>query len=376
VKPVRVLHVVNWLRLGGAEIQLLRILRRSDRSRFHMDVCVIGSEVGYLSREFEELGAEIIHCPKTPNLLAFSSNFRKAVSGGNYQIVHSHFDTWSGAILRGAAKAGVPVRIAQLHSMKPWPEENRHKLHIRLAQDVVSYWGRRWIVKYATDILAVSRSVMEASRKWNKTVKTSMWNAGIDIDRFYPPESRLASNPRLIWVGGLLKGKRVDMLLNIFQKVARSSPEAGLIVVGTGPQEEALKQQAARMGLNDSIIFLGRRRDIPELLREATVFVTCSEFEGLPTVLLEAQACGAPVVASDIPPHREVLCDDMLPFLFDASDLDDAARKICAIIDDEKLRTALAQAARNHAVNRYNATRQIADLESFYMTSLDSTCKL
>jgi glycosyltransferase involved in cell wall biosynthesis len=240
---------------------------------------------------------------------------------------------------------------------------------------VVTYWGRRWIIKYATDILAVSKSVMQASSKWNKTVKTSLWNAGIDIDLFCPPETPVASNVSLLWVGGLLKGKRVDMLLSIFQKVARTAPEAKLTIVGAGPREESLKKQAAEMRLEDSIIFLGRRRDIPELLKEATVFVTCSQFEGLPTVLLEAQACGTPVVASDIPPHREVLCDEMLPFLFNAADLDDAAQKICAVIGDAKLRDKLGQAARDHAVNRYNATRQIADLENFYMTALDSTCK-
>ncbi len=374
-KPVRVLHVVNWLRLGGVEIQLLRILSGYDRSRFHMDVCVIGEEIGYLSDEFEELGAKIIHCPKSPNLQAFSSNLQKAVSGANYQVIHSHFDTWSGAILRGAAKAGIPVRIAQLHSIKPWPEDDRHKLHVRLVQDVVSYWGRRWIVKYATEILAVSKSVLDLSSKWNTGIRTSIWNAGIDVDRFCPSETRLTSNPQLIWIGGLLKGKRVDALLRLFQKISRPEPEARLVVVGTGPMEAVLRSEAAQLGIENSVIFLGRRRDIPELLREADVFVTCSEIEGLPTALMEAQACGLPVVAANIPPHREVLCEAMLPFLFDINDLDDAARKVGAIIGPPGLRARLAKNAREHAVKHYNASRQIADLERFYLTSLNNTCK-
>jgi glycosyltransferase EpsF len=81
-----------------------------------MDACVIGSEAGYLAEEARSYGAEILFCPKSPNLLSFSRLFFHMLKNRSYDVVHSHGEAWSGATLRGAARAGVPVRIAHMRA--------------------------------------------------------------------------------------------------------------------------------------------------------------------------------------------------------------------------------------------------------------------
>ena len=94
-----------------------------------------------------------------------------------------------------------------------------------------------------------------------------------------------------------------------YWQTSNAVPDARLVFVGTGTHESACRHLAHDLGVSKAVDFLGSRdrMEIPGLLRSARVFLYCSESEGLPNVLLEAQATALPVVATDIPAHREVL---------------------------------------------------------------------
>ena len=106
------------------------------------------------------------------------------------------------------------------------------------------------------------------------------------------------------------------------------------------------------LGVSDAVDFLGprERTEIPALLRSARVFLYCSESEGLPNVLLEAQATGLPVVATDIPAHREVLSPTLHPYLFNPGELDQAATKITEILTKSDLAKTLGEAGRAYVI--------------------------
>ena len=100
--PIKVLHVVDRLQTGGVETQLIRILKGYDRSRFHMDVCLIGKDPGDLVDEAKALGASVFSCHKSPYLYGFSRRLSRLLLSNRYDIVHSHFEIWSGPILKAA----------------------------------------------------------------------------------------------------------------------------------------------------------------------------------------------------------------------------------------------------------------------------------
>jgi glycosyltransferase involved in cell wall biosynthesis len=358
--------VVNWLNPGGIETQLLQILAGYDRNRFHMDVCAIGAHTGELAPEAQKMGAEVFHCPKSINLWGFSQRFARACAGKQYDIVHSHFETWSGAIFRGAARAGIPVRLAHLHSLEAWP---RGSISAAVGPGrFVSWLGARWINRYGAHIIAVSDAVAERGRKLFPHLPVVKWTAGIDT-RVFSPEGavEIPGACNILWVGGLLPGKRVDLLPLIASKVRESAADVRLVIVGDGPMFHEVRRIAADLGLGDSALFLGKRRDIPALMRSAAVFVSCSEVEGLPTVLLEAQACGVPVVATDIPPHREALAEPMRENLFAPGDWRTAAELTLRALNDPLKRARDGAQGRAHVLRKFDFSLKIRELQNLYV---------
>jgi glycosyltransferase involved in cell wall biosynthesis len=377
--PIRVLHVLNWFRQGGLETQVLRILRCHDRRRFQMDACVIGAEAGYLAEEARSYGAEILSCPKSPNLFAFSRLFFRMLRNRNYDVVHSHGEAWSGATLRGAARAEVPVRIAHMRDMGNVGAEADKNALIRAARVVVTGWGHHWVRRHATHVVGVSQAALD--ERWpgwqSRSERYLVWTAGVDTQRFSPvPNGKGGvTEPVIICVGNFfLRSKRQDFAVKVLAAVRKTVPEARLVLVGTGTYESGCRLLAQELGVSDAVDFLGPRdrTEIPALLRSARVFLYCSESEGLPNVLLEAQATGLPVVATDIPAHREVLSPALHPHLFSIGELDQAATNITEILSEPDLAKTLGEAGRVYVTKHYNSSSCLKALEDYYVSWLDS----
>jgi glycosyltransferase involved in cell wall biosynthesis len=198
-----------------------------------------------------------------------------------------------------------------------------------------------------------------------------VWSAGVDTQYFSPAgDGKKTDGPCLvICVSNFyLRSKRQDLVLRIFAELVKSVRQARLVFVGRGTYENHCKQLAEGLGIAGSVDFMGlRSRDqVLELLRTAKVFLSCSETEGLPNVLLEAQAVGVPVVASDIPAHREALAAELFPYLFKSDALHEAANSIKRIVLDPELRWSLARAGRQHVLNHYDGSRCLLTLENWY----------
>ena len=233
-------------------------------------------------------------------------------------------------------------------------------------------WGRHWLLKSATHILGVSGSALDARfPKRENEDRFSIWSLGVDTRKFCPPDARfskIGKGPALISVGSFIPQRRQDLVLRIYALVLEIIPEAKLLFVGEGERLKSCKALTKRLGVYDCVDFLGLREDIPDLLHEADIFVSCSEAEGLPNVLLEAQASGLPVVASDIPPHREALHDMAHRFLFTHDDIQGAADNIVRVLNDPGLSDELGRAGRQFVVEHYDAKRNLKKLEEMYLS--------
>jgi glycosyltransferase involved in cell wall biosynthesis len=107
--------------------------------------------------------------------------------------------------------------------------------------------------------------------------------------------------PHVVAMGRLQRQKAYDVLLQAFPTVLKAFPGATLAILGEGPLERQLKEQAARLGADQAVSFLGFQENPWPYIKHANLFVLSSRFEGLPNVLLEASALGVPVVATDCP---------------------------------------------------------------------------
>lgn len=175
------------------------------------------------------------------------------------------------------------------------------------------YWFNKFFVNRLSHVISVSelcRQDFMATFHYPAD-RIDMVQIGIDLKPVGGVPADLqaiyARGPVLINVASLVREKNHHGLLRIFSRVAGREPAAQLLIVGKGVLGEALRQETVRLGLSDRVHFLGARKDVLEIVQAAKVFVLPSIIEGLPGVILEAQYCKTPVVASDVGGISEVV---------------------------------------------------------------------
>ncbi|MCI0451638.1 MAG: glycosyltransferase family 4 protein [Candidatus Latescibacteria bacterium] len=172
---------------------------------------------------------------------------------------------------------------------------------------------------------------------------------GLDHARYrlLPGASR-AEAPTVVHLGRLRKYKAVDVVLEAFARVLRDVPGARLVVVGDGPELAALRAHARRLGLGDTAAFTGRAgaHEVVAILNGAHVCANASPKEGWGLTVVEANACGVPVVGSDRPGLRDSIRDGETGFLVPYGDAGAFAHKITALLTDPALRRRMSEAAR------------------------------
>ena len=147
-------------------------------------------------------------------------------------------------------------------------------------------------------------------------------------------------------------------------------PEARLLLVGTGDQEPALRAQVARLGLDERVLFLGVRHDIPVILRAADLAVLPSHTEALPTTLIEAAACGVPAVASDVGGVRETVDDGRTGLVVPPRDTGALAAAVGDLLLDHDRRLAMGRSARVLAEERFDMHAWARSLRREYERAL------
>jgi L-malate glycosyltransferase len=137
--------------------------------------------------------------------------------------------------------------------------------------------------------------------------------------------------------------------------VNKTIPGIKFVICGTGPLLQKLKDIIRNVGLEEKVLFLGRieRKKLINLYKNATIYVICSVYEGLPTVLLEAMACGLPVVATNIGGNRDLISSNINGLLIPPRSPEKMAQMIQLLWNDECLRKKLGQNARETIIKRY-----------------------
>jgi len=183
------------------------------------------------------------------------------------------------------------------------------------------------------------------------------------------PASPPPGGQTILCVARFTAQKNHSVLIAAMERLAATHPDARLQLVGSGPEEEAIRARVAERGLSN-VAFLGQRDDVPALMAAADIVVLPSAFEGLPLVVLEAMAANRPVVASRIGGVTEALGDDH-PWLVAAGDADVLAQALADALDqpDARADVAAMQAARFD--RQYTATRMGEDTARLYSTLLE-----
>ncbi len=306
-RPIRVLHVLGALNRAGAETWLMNVLRHIDRERFQLDFVVHTTAPGAYDPEVRALGSRIFPCLGTRNPLRYGRNLKAILQNeGPYDVVHSHVHNYSGFVLRTARQAGVPLRIAHSHCDTSL-FDNRASAPRRAYLGLMNWW----LHKHATLGLAVSQRAADSlfGADWSSDPRFRISYCGIDLAPFRAQADRqsvrgefnIPADAFVVGhVGRFDYQKNHKFLIEIFAALAQRRTDARLLLIGEGPLRPEIEAQVAQAQLTDRVIFAGARPDVPRLMTTAMdAFVFPSHFEGLPLVLLEAQAAGLPCLLAD-----------------------------------------------------------------------------
>lgn len=181
-------------------------------------------------------------------------------------------------------------------------------------QALASYGMEREIFERADRLTAVAHSVVREMQDYDVAPeKVSVLGNGVDTDIFFPDSNGVATDPPyFLTVGRLGLRKGIEDLIQCAELVSKQFPTHKFYIVGAGPLESAIRADIARRKLGEQTILLGHiesRARLAELYRGATLYVHPAHYEGLPTVLLEAMACGRPVIATAVSGALDVVQD-------------------------------------------------------------------
>jgi glycosyltransferase involved in cell wall biosynthesis len=184
---------------------------------------------------------------------------------------------------------------------------------------------------------------------------------GIDasrIDDTDSPPISIPDGPIVTTAGRLVDQKNHATLLRAFERVLEQHPETTLVIVGDGPLSDDLKSIAKELGIQDSVVFTGylpRREDVYSVLKQSTIAVFSSWYEGFCVAAVEAMAAGLPIVVSDIEVLHEVVGD---PGIFaDPNDPVGFAEAISDVLQHPQKRERLAHEAKDRARSKFSLKR-------------------
>jgi glycosyltransferase involved in cell wall biosynthesis len=178
---------------------------------------------------------------------------------------------------------------------------------------------------------------------------------GIDTERYHPSLNGAARpRVRLLFVGRLSVQKDLPTLIDALSHVVRQTPNVELHIVGDGPERARLQRMVSERHLSDRVTFRGwvNKDRIAECYQNADAFVLPSRYEGMPNVVLEAMACGLPIVATDIAGCEELVQENVNGYLVPVGDSDALAARLTALVSDPALRQRMGSASRHAALAR------------------------
>ena len=170
----------------------------------------------------------------------------------------------------------------------------------------------------------------------------------------------------IVTVASLEEKKGHRTLLDAAALLRRSVPCFKWAVIGEGKSREGLKRYAAELGIEDYILFLGRREDVGKFLKAGDVFVLSSLWEGLPNALLEAMEAGMPVIATGVGGVPEVVRHRDTGLLTEPADSGGLFRQLEELLKDSSLREALSVNARRFVRENYSIKKTVKELDTLY----------
>jgi glycosyltransferase involved in cell wall biosynthesis len=356
---LRVALLAGTLGQGGAEKQLVYMVQTLQRAGVEVQVyCLTRGE--FYEPVLRDLGIEPIWIGRFSNPLLRLAAMARAMREYKPQILQSaHFYTnfYVAVVARLLGIAG----IGSIRGDAYLEVSDRGR------------WGR-WLMHMSPSLLVNSQTAKRNAEELGiKADSVSILPNVIDLSEFeasLPGEGPALAEPGqllVVTVGSLIDCKRQDRFLMALARARQDVPTVTGVIIGDGPERGRLEALASSLGLLPrGVLFLGRRNDVPALLRSSDLFVLSSESEGFPNVLLEAMAARLPVVTTAAGDSATVVQDGLTGYVVPIEDVEGMAERIVRVAQSPDLRRRLGEAGRRRVELQYSSERLGDHLLSAY----------
>lgn len=305
----RVLHVFRRMDQGGAESRTMDIYRKIDKSKIQFDFLTYSQGSGYYDEEIRMLGGRIFVLPP-PDLKHIISHivamYLLLSRESGFSAVHSHGAHYSGLVVTVARAAGIKRRICHARTA---PKEE----HCSMWRKLYYFVSKTLMLCNATNLLACSHDAGEylygdlgTNSKRFKIIRNA-----VDVDEIFQVDPGARERLRKLWniqentkvlghIGRFADVKNHSFLICIAEKMKKLHVDFLLVLVGDGENKPNIVDAVKIRELSDCVIFLGSRADVPDILSAIDFLLLPSKHEGVPGVVIEAQAAGIPCVVSDV----------------------------------------------------------------------------
>lgn len=364
-EPINILIVVTAMETGGLEVYLVTLLRAMDRKRFRVTIVCTGRDSNWYRQELEALGVQTLYCPNPYTQLGYPRRIGRLLRDLNTHVVCDFRNDFAAPTMWAAMRLGIRSRIALYQSANV---AFRPTLLRRAYANVMHRCTLRW----TTRIVGVSRSVLDAfyPDRGDCDKFIVVYN-GVDLSTFTPGcdggdiryELGIRDDAMVVGhVGRFHPAKNHQALLDAFAQVRRKLKRAHLLLVGDGALRGSIEAQLERLNLKDAVTLAGRRTNVASMLAAMDVCFFPSRREGHPVALVEAMACGLPVVASNIAPVVETMPQNCAKDLFEPDDANGMADRLIQYGLSAERRTEVGRMLRKHVVEKFSIERAAAAL--------------
>lgn len=363
---IKVVHCISNFRIGGTELNMVRTLERLDRSEFDVRVVALQDD-GPLRERISRLAIpiEVFSFARANSPLSTAARLISWLRRFAPDVVHCH-DRYSNTFVVPQARlAGVPLVIASRRWWTAMPGgfyRTGNRLAYRLAHRVIA--NSPAVARLLVDeAVPAGRIVVVPNFVDQESFAELAPEAICEARRsFGIPEGAFVVTAVAI----LRPEKDLQSLIRAVGLLAPGHPDLHLLLVGSGPSEHALRDEAASAGLTDRVHFAGHLPQAPNPHQFGDLSVLCSLHEGFPNSIVEAMAAGKAVVATDVGGIPDAVSEGRTGLLVPPATPSALAAAIERLIGDRELRECMGNAAKAEARRAYRADTVITKLQSIY----------
>lgn len=351
-KKIKVAIIVPSLQIGGAEIMVSQLSSNLNFDKFDVHLILLRKENDESLKRLINDKVKVI-CLNKDYGFNFKSIFDlyKVLNKIHPDVISTHLQSFTYSLLYVYTH-----KVKILHTIHNDPSMESNKLRKILLK--ISFKFHKIIP------VGISTTISDMIKDYYHISKCETIFNPVDMNKFYPEKQMKKNNKvRFMSAGRLVDVKNHKLLINSFSELCKSSNNVELYIFGDGVLKKELENHIKKLKLENKVFLKGNTTNIRSELVKSDVFVLSSNYEGLPMSILEAMACGLPIISTNVGGIKDIVVDNGI--LVPANDQKKLTEALILLTIDENKRLKLAENSLKN-VKRFSIENVVKDYEELF----------